>query len=156
MSKNWDIRFLRLAREVARWSKDPSTQVGAVIIDDKKRIVSVGYNGFPRSVKDDKELYNNRTQKYRRVVHAEQNAILFAGKSDFSNHTLYTYPIPPCPNCTPLIIQAGIEKVVTVTTSTADLYYTERLNNWEEVQKLLREANVKYDIYPKFRVDGTI
>ncbi len=156
MSKNWDIRFLRLAREVSTWSKDPSTKVGAIIIDRKKRIVSVGYNGFPRTVKDDKELYNDRAQKYRRVVHAEQNAILFAGKSDFSYHTLYTYPIPPCPNCTPLIIQTGIEKVVTVTTSVADPHYTERLNNWEVVQRLLREANVKYDIYPEFSVNQRI
>ena len=77
MSK-WDRRFLDLAAGMATWSKDMSTQVGAIIVDRDQRIVSSGYNGFPRGVVDSIERYQDRDTKYRMVVHAEINAILFA------------------------------------------------------------------------------
>ena len=50
---NWDKRFMDLSKMVATWSKDKSTGVGAVIVNDEKKIVSVGYNGFPRKINDD-------------------------------------------------------------------------------------------------------
>ena len=56
--KKWDIRFLEMARNSAMWSKDPSTKVGSIIVDDDKRVVSVGYNGFPKGVDDDARLDN--------------------------------------------------------------------------------------------------
>jgi len=74
MSK-WDSRFMDLARLVASWSKDPSTQVGAVIVDQDKRIVSTGFNGFPRCVNDSPV---DREVKLLRTIHAEENALLFA------------------------------------------------------------------------------
>ena len=66
---NWNLRFLNLAKHVSEWSKDPSTQVGAVIFDDKNRIVSIGYNGFPKNVADDPNKYADRNIKYKMVVH---------------------------------------------------------------------------------------
>ena len=68
----WQRRFFDLARLVATWSKDPSSQVGAVIVDDKKRIVSVGFNGLPMGVEDTDERLNVRELKYELIVHAEE------------------------------------------------------------------------------------
>lgn len=138
----WDIRFLRLAREVSTWSKDPSTKVGAVITDPENRVVSLGYNGFPRHIHDDEDLYADRDQKYKRVVHAEQNAILFAEKKNLYGCTLYTYPIPPCLNCTPFIIQTGIRKIVTIQPTVADSRYKERMSNWTKTKLLFDEAYI--------------
>ena len=106
----WDNRFIGLANLVATWSKDPSTGVGAVIVDQKNRIVSMGFNGFPRTVRDDDEILDNRDEKLRRTIHAEMNAILFATQS-IDGCTLYVTH-PPCAKCAAVIIQAGIRRVV--------------------------------------------
>jgi dCMP deaminase len=108
----WDTRFLELATLVSTWSKDPSTKVGAVIVDDNKRVVSVGFNGFPRGVKDDFTRYEDRELKLKMVVHAEINAILFA-KQPLDGCTLYTVPFQPCSRCAAQVIQSGIKRVVT-------------------------------------------
>ena len=91
----WVKRFFRLANEVATWSKDPSTKVGAVIVGENKQIISQGYNGFPRGVDDTEERYNNREIKYKMVVHAEMNAILNAlyNGSSVKGATLYVIVI---------------------------------------------------------------
>lgn len=112
VSIKWDQRFLELAKLVSTWSKDPSTKVGAVIADDR-RIISVGYNGFPEGVFDTPERYNNRDLKYKYMVHAERNALLFANTS-VKGMTLYTYPFMPCSECAGMVIQAGIKRVVTL------------------------------------------
>lgn len=109
MSK-WDRRFLGLASVVATWSKDPSTGVGAVIVDDKHHIVSMGFNGFPRAVRDDDAILENRDEKLRRTIHAEANAILFATRSVVGCTIYVTHP--PCAKCAATIIQAGIARVV--------------------------------------------
>ena len=93
-SMKWDQRFLELAKLVSTWSKDPSTKVGAVIAHDRK-IISVGYNGFPEGVLDTAERYYDRETKYKYMVHAERNALLFANTS-VKGMTLYTYPFMPC------------------------------------------------------------
>jgi dCMP deaminase len=110
VNEKWDKRFLELAEHVAEWSRDPSTKVGAVIVDQKKRIVSVGFNGLPQSLRDDERL-NNREFKYGAIVHGEINAILFAERS-LTDCTLYTWPWPICLNCAPIVIQSGIKRVV--------------------------------------------
>ena len=80
MLDKWDMRFLALAEHVSEWSKDPSTQVGAVITHSRsKRVISLGFNGFPAGVEDTEERLEDRTTKYEMVVHAEQNALMFAG-----------------------------------------------------------------------------
>ncbi len=109
----WDEDFLRLAQFWADLrSKDPSTTVGAVIADpNSHEIVSIGYNGFPRGVRDDEALLNDRPSKYARVVHAEVNAILFAGHRARGMDLYGT--LFPCNECAKVIIQAGIRRVIT-------------------------------------------
>lgn len=108
----WDLRFLEVARLVSTWSKDPSTKVGAVIVDPYTRmIISTGYNGFPRGVNDTAERYNDRPTKYALVVHAEANAILNAPHRPIECTLFVT--LAPCAECAKLIIQSGIARVVT-------------------------------------------
>lgn len=107
---NWDKRFLLITRDIANLSKDPSTRVGSLIVDKDRRIVSTGYNGFPRGVKDDERLLD-REQKLKIIIHAEENALLFA-KQSLEDCTIYTWPIGPCTTCASYIIQAGIKRVV--------------------------------------------
>lgn len=107
----WDLRFLELAKHISTWSKDPSTKVGSVIVDNDNRIVSVGFNGFPKGVNDTEERYQNREIKYSLVCHAEINSILFAQR-DLCNYTIYTWPFPPCASCGKAIIQSGIIRCV--------------------------------------------
>ena len=109
-SKIWDSRFLALAKLVSTWSKDPSTQTGAVIVDEKNRVVALGFNGFPIGIADDKRL-QDRTLKYQIIIHAELNALLFA-PFRLNGCTLYTYPFLTCSRCAVTVIQAGIKRVV--------------------------------------------
>ncbi len=112
MLDKWDHRFLALAEHISNWSKDPSTQVGAVITHTRsKRVVSMGFNGFPAGVEDTRERLDDRDTKYEMVVHAEQNALMFAGDRA-EGCTLYVHPLPPCARCAVMIIQAGIKRVV--------------------------------------------
>lgn len=110
MSEKWDRRFMELAQHIAGWSKDPSTKVGAVIVDSNRRVVSMGYNGFPRGVDDTAERYENRELKYPMICHSERNAILFA-RQDLTGCFMYTTFIP-CAPCAGIIIQAGLIEVV--------------------------------------------
>ncbi len=111
LKTDWDLRFLELAKFISTWSKDPSTKCGAVIIDPDKRILSVGFNGFPKKIKDTEDRYNDRPIKYKLVMHAEENAILFA-KQNLTNCVLYTWPCEPCAHCSSIIVQADIMKVI--------------------------------------------
>jgi dCMP deaminase len=94
---------------VAGWSKDPSTKVGAVIVDPRRVVRGMGYNGFPRGVCDTPERYADRPTKYKLVVHAEANAILNA-TGDVRGCVLYC-TWHPCSACAALIAQAGIAEV---------------------------------------------
>lgn len=110
----WTQRYLNMAKEVATWSKDPSTRVGAIAVGDKGQILSQGYNGFPRGVKDTSERYDVREEKYKYIVHGEMNAIYNACHSGASldGATLYVTGLPVCSECAKGIIQVGIKKVV--------------------------------------------
>lgn len=109
--ESWDTFFLRLAKLISTRSKDPSTQVGAVIVNPEKHIISMGFNGFPSYMNDDPEHYANRDEKYSRIVHGEINALVLA-KRDVWGCTLYTWPFLPCDRCAVIMIQAGIKRVV--------------------------------------------
>jgi dCMP deaminase len=109
--EKWDQRFMDLAAHVSTWSKDPSTKVGSVIVRLDRTVVSLGYNGFPRSVDDDLKRYMDRSAKYLFVVHAEINALL-SSHEGLMGYTLYSYPMMPCAQCAAAIIQAGIGRVV--------------------------------------------
>lgn len=111
MSEKWDLRYLELAKHIASWSKDPSTQTGAVIVDPQGFIVSCGYNGLARGVHDTEERLNTRELKYKLIVHCERNAIITA-RRDLSNCTLYTWPFMSCAPCAGMVIQAGIKRCV--------------------------------------------
>ena len=100
-----------MAATVASWSKDPSTKVGCTIVDDKRRIVGMGYNGFPRGVDDSEQRYADRPTKYLMVQHAEANAVLNAVGATEGATAYVTHH--PCANCMGLMIQAGIKKIVT-------------------------------------------
>lgn len=106
----WDKHFLDLAKLIATMSKDPSTQVGSVIVRPDRTIVSTGFNGFPRGMNDDEALYANRDIKIERIVHAEMNAILHSRES-LKGCSIYIYPLLPCPNCAISVIQSGIQRV---------------------------------------------
>ena len=143
----WDQRYLALAKEVSTWSKDPSTQVGAVTVGSKKEVLSQGFNGFPRGIKDSDERYNDRETKYKLVVHAEMNAIYNATYSGTSldGATLYVYGLPICSECAKGIIQVGIKKVV--------VEKSKELDNWNESiqlsKKMFDEAGVELIINNK-------
>jgi len=107
---NWDKRFIELAQFISSWSKDPSSKIGAVIVDENRRIISTGYNGFARWVADHEHRYENRELKYKMVLHAEENAILFA-KQNLDGCSIYINVMPPCSHCAALIIQSGIANV---------------------------------------------
>lgn len=110
----WDNRFMELAKMISAWSKDPSSKIGAVAVNDERRILATGYNGFPKGIEDSQERLNDREQKYPLIVHAETNALmnaLYAGVS-LKNATMYVHGLPVCPDCTKLIIQAGIRRIV--------------------------------------------
>ena len=110
----WHGRYIRLAKEFATWSKDPSTKIGAVIIGNKGQIISQGFNGFPRGVSDLPGRYEDRPTKYKYVVHAEANAIYNAihNGANTNGATIYVTGLPVCHECAKAIIQTGIAKVV--------------------------------------------
>lgn len=105
---------MRLAKEVASWSKDPSTRVGAVAIGQKGQVLSQGYNGFPRGIEDKSERMENRDWKYLLIVHAEMNAIYNATYNGVSldGSTMYVSGLPCCSECAKGIIQVGVSEVV--------------------------------------------
>jgi dCMP deaminase len=125
----WDLRFLDLAKLVSGWSKDPSTKVGAVIVDGDNRVVSIGYNGFPIGINDDDERLNNRELKYKMIIHAECNALMFAN-TNLVGYTMYTYPFMPCPKCASMIIQSGITRVIS---------YENKIKRWEDDFEISRQ-----------------
>ena len=134
----WDIRFLDMAQLVSTWSKDPSTKVGAVIVDTNNRVVSVGYNGFSKGISDDIRL-DNRETKYKMIVHAECNALLFAQRS-LVECAIYTYPFMPCPKCASMIIQSGISRIVS---------YVNTDERWEQEFQLSRTILKEADVFVK-------
>lgn len=107
----WDTYFLGLAKYVSTASKDPSTQTGAVIVAEQKRIVSVGYNGFPAKMIDDPTVYADREQKYSRIIHCEMNAAKMA-REPLDGYTLYTYPFMSCDRCFVHMLNEGIVRFV--------------------------------------------
>jgi dCMP deaminase len=108
--QKWDQRFLDLAKMAASWSKDPSTQTGAVLVDPWNRVLSLGFNGFPQRIADDERL-QDRAMKYEIIVHCEVNAMLFSC-SNVAGGTPYTWPFMSCSRCAAIMIQAGIRRHV--------------------------------------------
>ena len=139
----WDIRFMRMAHEVASWSKDPSTKVGCVLVKDRK-IISMGYNGFPRLIEDDLNRLIDREVKYEMTVHAEQNAVITAALHGISTAGSTAYvTFSPCSRCAAVLINAGISTVVV---SAADEIPSRWLKNFQLAAELLNEAGIGHEI----------
>ncbi len=113
---SWEEYFMAIAQLSAKRSKDPSTQVGACIVNSSKRIIGIGYNGFPIGCSDDELPWGREGEfldtKYPYVCHAEMNAITnAANKPELDDATLYV-SLFPCNECAKLIVQVGIKEVV--------------------------------------------
>ncbi|MEW7976382.1 MAG: deaminase [Candidatus Sedimenticola endophacoides] len=143
MSIKWDTRFLGLAAHISAWSKDPSSQVGAVITDGN-RIVSLGYNGFAAGVADSAARLGDRDTKLNLTIHAEENAMIFA-KRDLRGCTVYVTH-PPCPRCASKLIQDEITRVVAIAPS------EDFLSRWgadlELSRQMYQESGVEFVTYP--------
>lgn len=142
MDNKWHRRFFDLAKHVATWSKDPSTQVGACVVNDNKQVIALGFNGFPRGVEDTPDRYSTREIKYKFVCHAERNALDNAF-ADTKGATLYS-TLFPCSDCTKGIIQKGIKEIVT---TPPDM--TRDYNNLDESLAMLKEAGIKVKFIEK-------
>lgn len=135
---DWNKRFLDLAEHVASWSKDPRTKVGAVVVDEKKRVVSLGYNGFPRGVLDFDSRYDDRDTKHLFVAHAERNALDNAPLM-VDGCTLYV-SLLPCNECAKSIIQKGIIKVVTYEPDREGAKF-----GWDTTLMMFEEAGIEIE-----------
>lgn len=148
-----DLQYLRLAEFIAgEFSKDPSTKVGAVLINDRRQTLSFGYNGYPIGVEDIN--LDNREYKYPRMVHAEINAILNSNSS-LMGATMYS-TLAPCSSCAGPIIQSGIKYVFHIQEN-----YDCRPGIWQESHKIaldmFRQAGVEcFGVYINGRVDDPV
>jgi dCMP deaminase len=106
----WQKRFLDIARQIATWSKDPSTQVGAIAVSPVRAILETGYNGLPRGV-EDKPARMERPAKYIWTAHAEANLVAHAARERLEGSTVYVTHMC-CADCTKLLINAGVAAVV--------------------------------------------
>ena len=140
----WDEYFMAIAKLSAMRSKDPSTQVGACIVSNDNRILSIGYNGPPKGFSDEKFPWGrdgkNLDTKYPYVCHAELNAILnYRGsKKDLEDARIYV-DLFPCNECAKIIIQSGIKEVI---------YLSDKYANSENniaSRKLFDECGVQYN-----------
>ncbi|MEK6926080.1 MAG: dCMP deaminase family protein [Nanoarchaeota archaeon] len=144
---SWDDYFMSIVVLSGKRSKDPNTQVGACIVNEDKKIVGIGYNGFPKGVSDDVFPWaregNFLDTKYPYVCHAELNAILNSFGRDLNGSTLYVQMFP-CNECAKSIIQSGIKKII---------YLTDKYEGTDPViasKKMFDSAGIKYErLVPK-------
>jgi dCMP deaminase len=110
--REWDSFFIGLAKAASVKSKDPSTKSGTVIVRPDNSVASIGFNGFPKKMQDRPEWYNDRAQKYPRMIHSEINAAIFCRDQSLEGYALYNWPLPPCRPCALEMIQHGIVRFV--------------------------------------------
>ena len=148
----WDARYLGLAHHVAQWSKDPRAKVGAVLVNQRyARLVSTGFNGFPSNVEDSAERLQDKARKLQMILHAEQNALLHAGR-DARDCDAYVVGKPVCNVCATLLIQSGVRRVVAAAPRQGTDSY------WDQVGllaiEMLREANVEFTPVTEAQLDA--
>ena len=138
---SWDEYFMGVALLAAQRSKDPSTQVGACIVDNSNTILSTGYNGFPKGCSDDEYPWNRDEEqgetKYNFVVHAELNSILNATGRSLVGARIYV-ALFPCHECAKAIIQSGIREIV---------YLSDKYHDTPSMQasrRMLESAGVRF------------
>jgi len=142
-SKEWNAKYLALAKTFANWSKDPSTQVGAVAIGSCGQVLSQGYNGFPKGFDDSKSIYNNPELKNKYIIHAEMNCIYHATLNGISlqGATLFVYGLDICHECAKGVIQVGIEEVITYSTKALKDKW---VSSFKTSKELLQKSNINH------------
>jgi dCMP deaminase len=159
--EKWDKHMLRIARECSKMSKDPSTKVGSVLMNNRKRIISTGYNGFAENTLDRLDWYSIRDIKYNLIIHAEENAILETVRNNLNitdGCTLYVYPMLPCDKCYQLIRSYNIKKIVSMKHSIENCNLCNILgksqcmgvrwkSKWNNTLKMGKEDGVKFLLY---------
>lgn len=144
MIDKWHLRFLRLAREVSSWSKDPSTQVGCVLVSPDRRFLHPGYNGLPSGIADTAERLLDRDLKLALTIHAEENAILNA-RGSVAGYSAYVTR-HPCAGCAAKLIQSGVKEV-------HYLFIPDFQTRWADslsiASAILTEAGVTLYAYPQ-------
>jgi dCMP deaminase len=145
LSNKWHKHFIEVAKLTSNLSKDPSTQVGAVVVDRDRRILATGYNGFPKGIADTEERLNNRIEKYKHIIHAEMNCIYnatFNGVS-LNNSILYVYGLPICSDCAKGLIQVGIKTVHICSSYTQNNMPDKWKEHWNISKLMFNEAGVE-------------
>lgn len=113
MKPHWQHYFIRLAKEAASMSKDPSTKVGCILVGADHNVLATGFNGFARGVIDADHRYSDRTGKLDRMIHAEANAIVAAARNGTAlKGSTAVVTKHPCTHCAGLLIQAGVEVII--------------------------------------------
>lgn len=135
------LKFWPIVEAVASMSKDPSTKVGAIALDENLNIIATGFNGFPRGVNDDPSRYADRETKLRLVSHAEQNLIAQAayGGRSLRGATLLVSSLYPCSNCAKSIIQSGVSRVISPPPDTSERWREE--SQWAKI--MFNESHVE-------------
>jgi len=136
----WDKRFINLAETISTWSKDDSKQVGAVIVDTDRRIISTGYNGLPKNINENSL---NKDEKLSKTLHAEMNAILFS-RRDLTGTSIYISTLPVCSLCAAVIIQLKISRVVC---KIPDNPKSKWYKSHKLAKQMLKEAKVTLEYY---------
>ncbi len=141
---NWDEYFMGIAMLSAQRSKDPSTQVGACIVSSENKILSVGYNGMPRSCDDDVYPWDREGEaldtKYMFVCHAELNAILNYSGSNLRGSKVYV-TLFPCNECAKALIQSGVSEVIYYSDKYSDSFST------LAAKRMFESAGIKMTAY---------
>jgi dCMP deaminase len=156
-SKRWNEYFLRQALLASTMSKDPSTKVGAVIVDYEGIVLATGFNGFPRGIVDSPGRLADRDTKLRYMVHGEMNAVLSAARNGVKLYgsTMYiaaqgkdgVWGGPPCVRCAVECIQAGVKHIISFPFKTVPSRWAEDL---AIARNILEEAGVSFDEHPLF------
>lgn len=137
---SWNTRWMDMAKLVATWSKDRSRTCGAVIVDDRNVLVSLGWNGFPRGIEDDWDSRHDRPAKYKWTEHAERNAIFNAAANGYATRGCTMYiSWYPCADCARAIIQSGISTLVCTEPDWDDKVWA---GDFTVVKEMLEEAAV--------------
>lgn len=143
-----DQFYLRRAQTISFWSKDPSTKVGAVIVDrELDLIIGAGYNKFPDYIQEDEKRMNNRDVKYDLIIHAEMCALMssmYNYKDYLARSIIYTYPIPPCIRCMSHLVDRGIRGVVSL-----DEYPDRWAESIQKSKNLINEVGGSWLLYPR-------
>lgn len=151
----WDVRFLELARHVAQWSKDPSSKCGAVIVDENKKVLGLGFNGFARWTDDSPERYKDRDYKLDNVIHCEENAILNSF-TPLMGTSIYLTGMT-CSRCTARMIQVGIQTVIVpCKEEDAFFYRSDWQGSFDRAASQLADAKVALHILKPTGFDPTV